>query len=72
MMRLDFEQCGELINIECTYFDVDNLKCVTVSGGGEYKEVYHSIQSLLSKFDDLKIFLDCVNSNGKKQLNCIS
>jgi hypothetical protein len=60
------EQCGELFNRECIYYDVDDLKGVTVPGGDEYRVVHHNIQSLPSKFDDLKIFLDCMNSNGKK------
>ena len=61
------EQCDELFNRECIYYDVDDLKGVTVPGGNEYRVVHHNIQSLPSKFDDLKIFLDCMNSNGKKQ-----
>ena len=28
-------QCGELFNIECIYYDVDDLKDVTVPGRGE-------------------------------------
>ena len=59
------EQYGEPFNRECIYYDVDNLKGAAVPGGDEYRVLHHNIQSLPSKFDDLKILLDYVNSNGK-------
>ena len=60
------EQCAELFNRECIYYDIDDLNGVTVPGGDECRVVHHNIQSLPSKFDDLKIFVDCLHTNGKK------
>ena len=60
------EHCGEHFNRECIYYVVDDLKGAAVPGGDEYRLLHHNIQSLPSKFDDLKVLLDCMNSNGKK------
>ena len=59
-------QCGELFHKECSYYDVDDLKDITVPGGSEYRVMHHNIQSLPSKFDDLKILLDFMSENDKK------
>ena len=65
MMTIDFNNVMERFNRECIYYGVDDLKGATVPGGDECRVVHHNIKSLPSKFDDLKIFLDCLNSNGK-------
>ena len=59
-------KCGELFHKECSYYDVDDLKDITVPGGSEYRVMHHNIQSLPSKFDDLKILLDSMSENYKK------
>ena len=59
-------KCGELFHKECSYYDVDDLKDITVPGGSEYRVMHHNIQSLPSKFDDLKILLDSMSENDKK------
>ena len=59
-------QCGKLFHTECCYYDVDDLKNITVPGGSEYRVMHLNIQSLSSKFDDLKILLECMNENNKK------
>ena len=55
-----------LLNVENFFMYVDDLKDITVPGGSEYRVMYHNIQSLPSKFDDLKILLDSMSENDKK------
>ena len=62
MMKID------LNNVVSILIDNDNinLKGAAVPWWDEYRITYHNIKRLPSKFDDMKILLDCRNSIGAK------
>ena len=59
------EQRLNLFNGDCNYYELKDLENVSIRGMYEYRVVHLNIQSLPSKFDNLKIMLQRFESIGK-------
>jgi len=60
-----FLKCAKLFAKDCNYYDLEEVKHVSVPGPKELRIMHINIQSLPSKFDNLKILVDELDQLGK-------